>query len=117
MLTVSKAIRAWETLASAGQSTTAQQHEVKAFLALPGAAIGGGLGYYAAGGYGAAAGAGIGSTLSLMFTALAMAKFLTNESRAEYIASPKFARLAMDLRLGGVASKEAVEVLAQFGRC
>lgn len=116
VVTVAKAIRAGETLASAAQSTTAQQVEAKALLTLPGAVIGGAAGAVIGGPTtGAAAGMAVGSTLSLFFTAPAMAKLLTSERAVAVLASPGFSRLAMDLRLGGKLSEQAALALERLG--
>ena len=113
VVTVAKAMRAGETLASAAQSTTAQQLEAKALMTLPGAVVGGAVG--AMGGLaGMAAGAAVGSTLSLFFTAPAMAKLLTSRKAVEVLASPDFSRLAMDLRLAGRLSEQATLALERL---
>ena len=63
---------------------------------------------------GMAAGAAVGSTLSLFFTAPAMAKLLTSRKAVEVLASPGFSRLAMDLRLAGRLSEQATLALERL---
>jgi hypothetical protein len=123
VLTVAKAVRSGETLASASQSTTAQNLAVHALLRGPGeipGAIAGGLlgatGYGSVGALGGmAAGGAIGSRLSMILTPAVVARMLTDERAVKELASPGFRQIATDLRLRGPLRQDALLTLERLG--
>lgn len=113
---IAKSIRSGERLGSVPQSATFQNFAIGGMLSGAGATVGTAAGYAVGGGpVGAAVGATVGTTLSLLVIPPIAAKILTSERAARLVASPSFAKVATDLRLGGRLSAESAAAVGRLG--
>lgn len=108
ILVVAKAVRLGERAGAASYtSATGQALSVQALMAAPGAVVGGAV----AGPPGAA----VGSVMSLLFLPVPVAKILTSEPAARFVASPRFGAAVRGTEVAGRITGELVRATARLG--
>lgn len=108
ILTVAKAVRLGERAGAASYtSATGQALSVQALMAAPGAVVGQAVA--------GPAGAATGSVLSLLFLPVPIAKVLTSEAAARFVASPRFGAAVRGTEAAGRITGELVRATARLG--